>query len=243
MKTIIFKGRNSSSYYNLNLLQKEGNAYVMDNHLAALWCWLQVIDTESNYNLLHIDRHYDLLDSQTEYWVNSIIDQGINLSEISIEEYSDIKYINADGPLPTYKYPLFRWDNYLTMLYELYPNLIISNIFATHKDGDKPDRFSIDDYESWDLQKELSYWLNNRNENKWIVNLDIDYFFTDDDDNYFQLFTDEYIIKIADELKQSIHRIEVLTIALSPEMCGGWEIAERVVSLITNHLGMDFKIA
>ncbi len=40
MKEIIkFKGKNSSWFKDLNLLCKENNIYVMDNHNAALWCW------------------------------------------------------------------------------------------------------------------------------------------------------------------------------------------------------------
>lgn len=45
MKNLIeFKGKNTSWYKYLNLLQQEHKIYVMDNHNAALWCWMQRID-------------------------------------------------------------------------------------------------------------------------------------------------------------------------------------------------------
>lgn len=79
----------------------------------------------------------------------------------------------------------------------------------------------MSEYESWDLQENLSYWLKSRNKLKWIVNLDIDYFFTGDEENTIQLFSDEFVMKICSELKSAWEHIEILTIALSPEMCEG----------------------
>ena len=51
----------TSGCYNMNFLFNNGKFYIMDNHLAAAWCWLQKIDTSKRYGLFHIDRHYDLL--------------------------------------------------------------------------------------------------------------------------------------------------------------------------------------
>ena len=36
-----FKGRNTSGIYEQNFLWRDGAVYVMDNHRAALWCWIQ----------------------------------------------------------------------------------------------------------------------------------------------------------------------------------------------------------
>ncbi len=67
MENIInFKGQNSSWVKDLNLLGKENNIYVMDNHVAALWCWLQEIEIKTKYNILHIDAHYDTMSSQVD---------------------------------------------------------------------------------------------------------------------------------------------------------------------------------
>ena len=59
----------------------------------------------------------------------------------------------------------------------------------------------------------------------WIVNLDIDVFFTGD--GRIQLFSDEYIRYIAEMLQKSMRRIAVLTIAVSPECLGGNSLEEQ----------------
>ena len=47
-----------------------------------------------------------------------------------------------------------------------------------------------------------------------------------------QLFSDQYIQKIAESLLMGINSgmIKTLTIALSPECCGGWEKAESMLA-------------
>lgn len=240
MDIIPFGGRNHSGTYDLNLLWNSNKIYIMDNHLAASWCWLKKIDTSKQYNLLHIDRHYDLLNSQTDWWIEALTNQNVDLQNISIPELLALRY--SPHSMPNESFPIFRWDNYLTIFNRLFPDLLATNKFATHKDGDLIDELEIYEIESWDLQENLSYWLDNVNDNKWIVNIDIDYFFTSFDENYYQLFTDEFVLRIADELNNAMSKIEVLTIALSPEMCGGWENAERVARLLTNSLNIHWRI-
>jgi len=241
MHLIPFKGQNTSTDYNLNILYQSGKTFIMDNHLAASWCWLQKIDIEKQYNLLHIDRHYDLLESQIDLWIDAIQKQNIDLKTISITDLLAIKYQVKE--MSIYEtFPIFRWDNYITIFNRLYPNIIALNIFTTHKDGDAPENIKINDLDIYELQENLSYWINTNNEHKWIVNLDIDYFFTDYDEKRFQFLTDEYILKIAEEIKKSWNNIEVLTIALSPEFCGGWDNAIRVTKLITNYLNITWII-
>lgn len=50
-----------SGVSNLNFLYKEDNIYIMDNHLAAGWCWLQELQPKTSYNFFHLDRHADLI--------------------------------------------------------------------------------------------------------------------------------------------------------------------------------------
>lgn len=239
MHLIPFKGRNTSTYYNLNLLFQNEKTFIMDNHLAASWCWLQKIDVEKQYNLLHIDRHYDLLESQIDWWIEALHEQNIDLKTISITDLLALQYSHAEMPTSD-SFPLFRWDNYLTIFNRLFPNLIASATFATHKDGDTLEELEMFEPKIYELQEDLSYWINGDNKDKWIVNLDIDYFFTDYQERHFQFLTDEYVLKIAEELKKSWANIDVLTIALSPELCGGWDNAMRVAKLITGHLEIQW---
>lgn len=244
MHIIPFKGKNLSGTYDLNLLFNNDDVYIMDNHLAASWCWLQKINLKSKYNLLHIDRHYDVMNSHIDVWLKELKNQNIQLPNITIDRLTSLTYHLQDRPTND-KFPLFRWDNYLTIFYRLYPNLIDTNMFATHKDGDKISEIKFNEIDAWELQESLSYWLNKTNKLKWIVNIDIDYFFTNyhnDEDYYMQLYSNDFVIRIAEEISKSTDNIEVLTIALSPEMCGGWKESEKVAKLITDHLSIKWPI-
>lgn len=44
----------------LNILYQEGCTYIIDNHLAAGWCWYNTLDRHKEYNFCHIDQHDDL---------------------------------------------------------------------------------------------------------------------------------------------------------------------------------------
>ncbi|PWJ97107.1 hypothetical protein BC749_108258 [Flavobacterium araucananum] len=241
METIIFNGKNHSGAYDLNLLCNQGKVYIMDNHLAASWCWLQKVDVNKQYNFLHIDRHYDLLNSQLDWWIEALENQNIDITNLTIEELISLRYSHENMPTND-TYPIFRWDNYITILDRIFPNLLALNTFATHKDGDAIEEIEISEIDAWDLQENLSYWVNDTDQ-KWIVNLDIDYFFTNyDGDRYFQLFSDEFVIRIAREIRKSMKNIEVLTIALSPEMCGNWANSERIAKLVVRELGIEWQI-
>ena len=67
-----FKGRNHSGSVEQNFLCRAGNVYVMDNHRAALWCWLQELDLTAPHSLIHIDRHPDALQSRLDEWLKHL---------------------------------------------------------------------------------------------------------------------------------------------------------------------------
>jgi hypothetical protein len=70
------------------------------------------------------------------------------------------------------------------------------------------------------------------------VNLDIDYFFSSQPQK-LALFSDEFVDAVACTLKKGLGNgmIKVLTIALSPECCGGWEKAESMLLKFQKILG------
>ena len=237
MHLIKFKGRNRSDSDNLNLLYNIDNIYLMDNHLAASWCWLQKIDISKRYNLFHIDRHYDLQISQIDCWIKEFKNNVDCLSKISINQLLELNFKPKNSP-QDYKYKIFQFDNYLTIFNRLYPNLLENMFFATHKDGETIDDFNISEIEIYELSKNLSFWINSNSNNKWIVNIDIDYFFSDINESYFQLLTNDYIKTIAKGLITAKENIEVITIALSPEYCGGWGNAEKVAKLLMGSMNI-----
>jgi len=240
MYIIPLKCKKVSGCYKLNLLFNEKKVYIMDNHLAASWCWMRKLNPNEQYKLLHIDRHYDLLDSQIVCWMRELKKQNFDFTKNSIYELLEKKYYSS---IINDECQIFRWDNYLTILNKMYPNLIIPIYFATHKDGNKIKWLNgVCEPEIYELHENLAFWLNNSNKQKWIVNIDIDYFFTERDGRYFQFLTDYYAISIARELKKAWKNIKVLTIALSPEFCGGWNNSLKVAKVITNHLRINFDI-
>jgi len=231
-----------SSDSRLNFLYQNDKFYIMDNHLAASWCWLQQIDTQKSYNLYHIDKHYDLLENKPTV-KTQIIDTGFDLSNCSIDDYLGLSQILNNGD----KVPLFRYDNYLVNLQIVYESIFNLKFFTTHRDGVNKEGFldpENGDFEKEDFEivRELGDDIKSKNSNKWIVNLDLDYFFLDDDDAYYQHLSDRYIKEICKNINDSIEHISVITIALSPECCGGWDKSYRIARMIANYFNLDFKL-
>ena len=108
---IPFKGRNHSGAYTQNFLWQQDSIYIMDNHRAALWCWLQHIKKDEKYSLFHIDRHYDTLNSRMKEWLGVLPD----LTKLSINEYLELKYL-CEGTEAN----IIRYDNYLSIFLKKY---------------------------------------------------------------------------------------------------------------------------
>lgn len=219
-----------------NFLYKSGKVYIMDNHLCASWCWLQEIDTAKRYNYLHIDRHYDLCESPDEV-KSTVIDMGIDIQRLSFDQYTNLSYEpwNHRGM----KAKLFRWDTYILNLQQLYPNLFASTTFITKKAGAGTD-FVEYELEIEQFLGEYRHWVSDSKEG-WIINIDIDYFFAPIR-GHFQLYTDETIRLVAEEVKRYLPKVDVVTIALSPECCGGWKKAIGVLLIFSAVLELDIEL-
>ncbi len=211
----------------------------MDNHLAAGWSWLDTIDVGRTYNLLHIDRHFDLLDfpqtMQTE-----IINRGIELHTLSLQQYLDLRQPIGNSQ----NCPMFRWDNYIGNLNILYPNLFNEKVFCTHKMGNRLANFITDELETYNLLHNLDYMVDqDQGDPQWIVNVDIDFFFGDSfDDQKIQLFSDKYVKDLISLLRLFSDRVAVFTFCLSPECCGGWENSYRIAEIVKEIFHLDFEL-
>lgn len=226
--------QNQRSFHdNLVFLWKTDNIYVMDNHLAAAWCWMQECNADTRYNFLHIDRHNDL-GTNTPFDVYRYIRGNQHLP---IDEYTNLSWANDGNHIQV---KAFRWDNYITQCSYLFPEWFQDVVFSTRTPLlDRSEREKLLGTEIHSLSAtELLHFIDDKmhvNEDaeqlnelvgkpslKWIVNLDLDYFFESLGDGCFQLLTDDYIIALAKRLREVRSRIQVLTIALSPECCGNW---------------------
>ena len=228
---IAFKDRmySGSTYQNFLWKNDDKKIYIMDNHRSALWCWLQEIDLKKNINYFHLDRHYDCLNSNLDGWLKYCFD----IEKMSISDYLELKDDN--------KHPVFLWDNYGSLFLKKYESIIQHSLFVTYKEGDKPITASISEEKAVDLLENLEYWTKKGN---WVFNIDIDYFFYKQNDTYYQMYSDEFISAFFQILKAKIDRNEILvmTIALSPECCGGWKNAERVCSIASKELLIGFTL-
>ena len=228
-----------SFFQNVNFLYKEKNIYVMDNHLCAAWAWLQELDVNSSHKLFHIDRHHDLSVDKTRI-KELVLDKNISLPDLTFEDFCALSY-KLD--YSDYDYKLFQWDNYIRNISTIYPNFYEETIFSFYDRAGVCEEFIVNEVSFDLLPDNISYWINREAASSWILNLDIDYFFMDLGNNTTEVFTDGYIISVAESIKRALDNIDVVTICLSPECCGGWQNSIRVADLISKVLDLNFNLA
>lgn len=230
-----------SSFNNLVFLWKTNNVYVMDNHLAAAWCWMQEYNADSRYHFLHIDRHNDL-GTNTPFDVYRHIKHNQHLS---IDEYTELYWIPEGGKS---QQKAFSWDNYITQCLYLFPQWFQEAAFSTRTflGRNEREKFLGAEIHGLSATELLNYIDNNiygeedikqlnemigKKSTKWIINLDLDYFYESNGDGFFQLLTDDYISILAYKLKNIRDQIHVLTIALSPECCRNWDNSQHALNI------------
>lgn len=234
---IKFKGRNDTGAYQQNLLWRSGNLFVMDNHRAAAWCWDHLLGGGVDQVLVHIDRHNDALQSQLDVWL-SHLPQGI---PASVDDYLNLTY-----PIAQSQFPLFRWDNYLSIYLALQGAHVRELILATQGEGDHPNHAGITSLDSATLLSELEARVLSSGLPA-IINLDLDYFFeTDNMDTLVRSLDDTYVDELADVIGRldRAGRLPVITVALTAteDLTGGWGPAEALAERICSALGHQFKL-
>ncbi|AUN96812.1 hypothetical protein C0V70_01570 [Bacteriovorax stolpii] len=215
---IPLKNRGESKSSLDNVLWNEGKVFIMDNHRLALWCWFQKMQKAKRYNLFHIDAHPDMSESALPYFNHDMWSMG--LKDYRETWQNDINM------------PLFRWDNYIEVFLKHYPQLVGKTVSATHHLGSSKEL--SEEIKPYDLVKFTHGVFSGEkyvNELGWIVNLDLDYFFSAAPEK-LPLFSDDYIKQLVHSINEGLSNgmIEVLTISLSPECCGSWENAELMLS-------------
>lgn len=234
-----FSERNNSEEFTQNFLWKSKNIYIMDNHRAALWCWIQHMEIEEVVSICHIDKHTDTLRSQLPYWMKLL---PSDLSSISINDYLRLTYTNPNTP--NYATPLFSWDNYLSIFLEKYSEQINFCAFATHGIGDKPNFRDVTTLNNEYLPEELEK-LFSKSDQPWLINLDLDFFFhKPDGEHYENKYSDSFAREIFFRIKQlnDTGNAKAITVALSPECCGGWRNSERMASQFCEVLDLSWQL-
>jgi hypothetical protein len=234
---IPFRGKRYSGSVNQNLLWRDGNVFLMDNHRAALWCWQQEIDLyETRHSILHIDRHTDCLGANLDAHLAAMPD----LRGLSIEDY-----LNATVALSGGNVPLFRWDNYLSIHLKEFSKQVSVLRSVDHEDGDAPDHPRTIRPGADEVPPNLLYWLRN-DPAPWIINVDLDYFFfevadaSSEDMVWFPMFSDAFIDVLFGEIKKAMDEglIGVVTLCLTPtNFTAGWDKCLGLSARIFNIVG------
>lgn len=224
---IPFKGRLDSGAQKCNLLYRADRLYIMDNHRLALWAWFQHFDPAITYNFFHIDAHYDCDPIISENW-----NHKVDLKNLTLNDY-------VNFPTEKIGQLFFRWDNYVPILLNQNRQNLNIRYAATHGLGIKG---NFDhEFMPWDLLK----YVENRffDHDHWIINLDLDYFFAREFKET-PLFHPTYMRKIFKAFKSAYDDglIDIMTVALSPECCGGWEKAEEVLALFNQEFRLKITL-
>lgn len=225
--------RNNIGKYctHLNFLWKSDKApiYIMDNHLAAAWCWMQECCSDEDYNFIHIDKHSDL--KGCGYPAN--IEFLRTNKKITLEDYIKISYTTHN------EFQFFQWDNYIRACHYLFPNWFNTNLFyytQPHKDHPANEwgyeAFTEQTMEALYVRQGITQYVQNHETffnkaifeesmrmKKWILNIDLDFFW---DFNGTKVFDDQFIRDMGKRISDAMNNIQVITIALSPSCCGGW---------------------
>ena len=131
--------------------------------------------------------------------------------------------------------------NYIDIYRKLSGKHLNKYYFATHHDGHYIEEIESLKPEIWDLQDNICYWIE-LEKGQWILNLDIDYFFVERNSKTYQFLTDDYVLSLCKEIENAIDRINTITIALSPEFCGGWSESIRIAKIISDYFSLNFDI-
>ncbi|CZW55201.1 MULTISPECIES: UPF0489 family protein [Enterobacter] len=232
--------KSTSGAFNVNFLVEENGIYISDNHRTALWCWMQHLKPNQDIALFHIDRHYDTFPLHGPYAAQF---PGVfNLNSLKDYLGLTVKSNNQNSPL-------IRWDNYLSYFISdsALQNHIAAIYFATHKDGTYPNnpfQHCFENVEPYELLEDLESAINNHE--KIIINIDLDYFFTDKDEKYFRFIDTKFIQNLFKILNEGMKtkKITCMTICLSPECCGdqngNWSNSESVLQIAKTELGLNF---
>lgn len=225
--------------YCLKYLYKQDNAYLMDNHLAAFWCWMKECDENGRYGFLHIDRHHDMCrEGNTP--------QLTDINNISIDNYLSSKY-TLNGAFGPVDYPTFSWNTYITKCYDLFPDwfsktaLIIEGEIGQSIKNQTP-KFNFNTIPFNQALKTIEKCLSDCSI-KWIVNVDMDYFFRGEHSDVIgskvkRRFKESTIIKFSNAINRFSSNIQVLTIALSPECCGDMDKAIEAFHIFSKNIPM-----
>ena len=239
------RGRSGSDLVNFLWKDDVRPLYLSDNHLTALWCWRREFpDRAAPYTFVHIDTHWDA----RMLWDNEFPQLEARWS--SLDSFADFHALQGSSlACPT---PMILFDNYIDPFIRLYPNLDRAYVTAHQErsqglSGALSAAIAAHKGEVCSLATFFLHIDSYLAESKSpvIMNIDIDYFFVSLDGvegPTVCAFDPAFIRAFFSILARHWDRIGVMTIALSPEYCDGWEPAEQVCRLAFDALGVKYPL-
>ncbi|MFN8612442.1 MAG: UPF0489 family protein [Vulcanimicrobiota bacterium] len=196
----------------LNFLWKDPrrSLYIMDNHRAALWCWLREIRRDHTYSLLHIDWHWD---SAKPY---GCCFSGLeNMTLAAMLALRDTRAYFSDRPA-------ICWDDFIFPMLKLRPKFH-RGIFVCHQSRGEWKTNALSKHPRCKVFPFQVFWedLDFRElSGRAILDLDLDYFFFDIDGRKVLAYSEEFISRSLQWLDRNLPEDAVISIALSPSCCG-----------------------
>lgn len=200
--------------------------YVMDNHLAALWCWLRDLGVHEEYTLIHVDAHWD----------GCIMPPGDtkNLSGLDPTDLDAFTALRSQGGDTT----AVMWDNYISGLLALrsHPSEVImtahqhlADLHIKHKaiKVESPDSF----FRFLNLRLEQSTGMI-------LLNIDLDYLFLDISGSLVRSFSTDFLAALVSGIRTVSAPNLIITVSWSPETCGGWAEAATACKEFCEALGV-----
>jgi hypothetical protein len=199
-----------------------------------MWSWLQHLRPDEQIALFHIDRHSDTLQSNLTLWLEALPP----LDGISLDDY-----LAASWHFNGSEVPLIHWGNYLSIFLARYKDRISTLYWSQIPPTGDPPNFPFTDVPPHELPLHLAACAANATPT--IVNLDLDFFMWRRQRNdYYQIYSDDYLQHLGESIAalQASGALRCLTIALSPECCGGWANSEKLLGLIGDSMGCELRL-
>ena len=155
------------------------------------------------------------------------------------------KYLSATYIYQNTEIPVIVWDNYLTIYLAKFGKNIKRLRFLTHKDGDNPGYENTFFSDPWELPNNIEYWLDEKNTYSWIVNIDLDYFYCEFNDEYGQMFSNDFFDDVFISLKKAMckGKIAALTLCLTQtNYTPVWDKTEALAKRGLELLGLDWEL-
>ena len=229
---IPWRSRGRSGRDTDHFLWNDGRLYLMDNHRLALWCWWQHLDESERWTYFHIDRHFDAAWQNFNPWP----------SHTRPEHRSDLAaFRRATVAVDGNSFALYAWDTITTALWSMEGARLDEVLFATGDQGDAPQGLTAEHIDAEDLLGRLAALAADDTAPRppCIIDIDIDYFVWRELDGTVGFrFADSQLAAIGQTLTAGLTngRFGLVTIALSPETTGSWELAEQTLGVVFQSL-------